>query len=203
MLGTMVSPSQRPSRRVCKTSRYAGIVIISSCPDEDVEDKRFPNYPDSHVAVTDQGWNPGAGLQSSCLPPAKPLSPLTHFLLWKVDVLGAGKVGWGSLRPFPSTVLWFEVHASPTCAKVLFKRCRIPLQSRCTECVCVCVVCIHALVSGNPAETGQRVRAQQDWRLPWWSSGLDSALPLWGAQVRSLGRELDPTYRNQELTCHS
>ena len=46
-------------------------------------------------------------------------------------------------------------------------------------CVCVCV-CIHALVSGSPAETGQRVRAEQDWRLPWWSSGLDSALLMRG-----------------------
>ena len=29
--------------------------------------------------------------------------------------------------------------------------------------------------------------------LPWWRSGWDSALPMQGARVRSLARELDPT----------
>ena len=32
--------------------------------------------------------------------------------------------------------------------------------------------------------------------LPWWSSGWDSELPMQGAWVRSLVRELDPTCRN-------
>ena len=32
--------------------------------------------------------------------------------------------------------------------------------------------------------------------LPWWSSGWDFTLPVQGAWVRSLVRELDPTYRN-------
>ena len=29
-------------------------------------------------------------------------------------------------------------------------------------------------------------------RLPWWSSGYDSMLPMQGTQVQSLVRELDP-----------
>ena len=39
--------------------------------------------------------------------------------------------------------------------------------------------------------------------LPWWASGLDSALPMQGAQVQSLLRELDPTCCNIHLyqTC--
>ena len=34
------------------------------------------------------------------------------------------------------------------------------------------------------------------WRLPWWRRGEDSVLPMQGARVRSLVRELDPTCRN-------
>ena len=34
------------------------------------------------------------------------------------------------------------------------------------------------------------------WGLPWWSSGYDSALPMQGAWVRFLARELDPTCLN-------
>ena len=34
------------------------------------------------------------------------------------------------------------------------------------------------------------------WGLPRWSSGYDSALPMQGAQVQSLVRELDSTYHN-------
>ena len=30
-------------------------------------------------------------------------------------------------------------------------------------------------------------------RVSHWSSGLDSELPIWGAQVLSLVKELDPT----------
>ena len=30
-------------------------------------------------------------------------------------------------------------------------------------------------------------------RLPWWSNGYDSMLPMQGTQVQSLVRELDPT----------
>ena len=37
------------------------------------------------------------------------------------------------------------------------------------------------------------VNSKGDQGLPWWPSGLDSALPMQGAQVRSLVRELDPT----------
>ena len=32
--------------------------------------------------------------------------------------------------------------------------------------------------------------------FPWWSSGSDSKLPMQGAQVQSLVRELDPTCKN-------
>ena len=32
--------------------------------------------------------------------------------------------------------------------------------------------------------------------LPWWSSGWDSALPMQGAWVRSLDKELDPVCSN-------
>ena len=32
--------------------------------------------------------------------------------------------------------------------------------------------------------------------LPWWSSGYDSMLPMWGAWVESLVRELDPMFCN-------
>ena len=37
--------------------------------------------------------------------------------------------------------------------------------------------------------------------LPLWSSGLDSVLPIQGAQVPSLVREPDPTCCNQEFAC--
>ena len=38
-------------------------------------------------------------------------------------------------------------------------------------------------------------------RLPGWSKGEDLELPMQGAGVRSLVRELDPTCRNQEFAC--
>ena len=39
--------------------------------------------------------------------------------------------------------------------------------------------------------------------LPWWSSGSDSTLPMKGAWVWSLVRELDPICCNSEFTCCS
>ena len=35
--------------------------------------------------------------------------------------------------------------------------------------------------------------------LPWWSSGLDSTLPMQGAQIQFLVRELGPSCRNPEV----
>ena len=35
--------------------------------------------------------------------------------------------------------------------------------------------------------------------LPWWSSGQDSAVPVQGAQILSLVRELDPMCHNYRV----
>ena len=36
----------------------------------------------------------------------------------------------------------------------------------------------------------------EDGGFPWWSTGSDSMLPMQGAQVQSLVRELDPMFGN-------
>ena len=36
----------------------------------------------------------------------------------------------------------------------------------------------------------------EDGGFPWWVTGSDSMLPMQGAQVQSLVRELDPTFRD-------
>ena len=44
--------------------------------------------------------------------------------------------------------------------------------------------------------TKRKKDRKREWRLPSWSSGYDSVLPMQGPWVQSLVRELD-------LTCHN
>ena len=55
---------------------------------------------------------------------------------------------------------------------------------------------IWARVGRKKREKSKEYDYQKWHGLPWWSNGEDSVLPIQGARVQLLGRELDPEFLN-------